>query len=569
MYQQVWRFANYENAILVAKLCVAGSLLFLAMKYIFAPKLSLPRSVFFLHMLLSLVSITFTRFSWRLYASHFAKKKDGEGRQRHRCVIYGAGSAGEILARYARGNPKFGYSIVGFIDDNQKKLGQKLHGFKILGSGDDLKQICGRLEISTVIIAIRSIGGKTARKITNLCQQANVRSLIMPEMEDSLGEEVIRLRSINERDLLRRVPKPTSNEAIERYLHDRTVMVTGGGGSIGSEICTQVARSKLKRLVIVDSNEYNLYLIDQKLEKLCGNRLEIISILGSVTNRGLVEKVFKKYRPSVVLHAAAYKHVPIVEENAVEGIRNNVKGTYEIARAAAMFGVEKVVLISTDKAVRSLNIMGHSKRCCELLIQSMQLSQAGNCCFSAVRFGNVLGSSGSVIPLFLEQIKSGGPVTVTDKDVTRFFMLAEEAVGLVLQTVVDSKGGEIFVLDMGDPVKIYDMARQLIHLNGKEPFYDIDIDIIGLRTGEKLHEELIIDGAEKTTLHSNIYVATPVQMSPKKIQDQVRQLLRFTEDQDEEASIRQLMEITEEDYKLPSDSHSHQTTAEDTVKDAF
>lgn len=541
-YRQLWRYANFENILLLAKVTFLGTIVFVSCKYLMFPKIVMPRSIVIIHMLLCFILTSAARLSWRVVISKLNSKSNLLEKQK--CVIYGAGSAGEMLARFIHQSPRFSYHVIGFVDDNLNKKNHKLHSYKILGTGKDLAKLSSRYGVDVVIIAVPSLSGKIVRKIISNCEQANLRVLVMPDIESSLGKNIFSLRNINEKDLLRRVPKPTDYKLLEPIFKDKSIMVTGGGGSIGSEICLQIVRMHPKKIIIYDVSEYNLYSIDQKLRKMCHNHVELILVLGSVTDRPLVRRTINKNHPSIILHAAAYKHVPIVEMNPVEGIKNNIGGTCIVASEAINGGVEKFILISTDKAVNSTNIMGHTKRCCELVVQAYQKHQKGRCQFSSVRFGNVLGSSGSVIPLFLEQIKKGGPVTVTDKEVTRYFMLVEEAVGLVLQTLLKSKGGEIFVLDMGDPVKIFEMAKQLIHLNGKRPFYDIDIEFTGLRAGEKMYEELIIEGAEKTTLHSHIYIAKPSEISSERLLKDIEDLIGLTEENDRVRVVDKLLEIT-------------------------
>jgi FlaA1/EpsC-like NDP-sugar epimerase len=309
-------------------------------------------------------------------------------------------------------------------------------------------------------------------------------------------------------------------------------LISGAGGSIGSEICRQIASFNPESIILLEFSEYNLYRINMELEDRFSGKTPVIPILGSVINKKLVDEIFTTYKPDCVLHAAAYKHVPIVEKNPISGIRNNIKGTKVLAEASLKHGVQNFILISSDKAVRPVNLMGASKRCCEMLIQAMFYLNQDKCRFSAVRFGNVLGSSGSVIPRFIEQIKKGGPVTVTHPDITRYFMLTSEAVSLVLQAAAFSQGGEIFVLNMGEPVKIYDMACSLIILAGKNPGDDIEITFTGLRSGEKLYEELVLEGTEQTSLHDDIFILKTSISDPQKNIKRIEEILRAAEDND-------------------------------------
>jgi FlaA1/EpsC-like NDP-sugar epimerase len=341
-----------------------------------------------------------------------------------------------------------------------------------------------------------------------------------------MAEKIPDPRPVHIQDLLRRSPKSVQKEVIKDFFQSRTVLVTGAGGSIGSEICRQILETNPGVLLLLESSEYNLYKIQRELEEK-KTSIPIIGIMGNVTDEAFIDHVFLNHRPDYVLHAAAYKHVPLVESNPLSGILNNIEGTKIVANACIRYHVRNFLLVSTDKAVRPTNVMGMTKRACEILVQSLHQLHGHGCRFSAVRFGNVLGSSGSVIPLFMDQIKKGGPVTVTDPEMTRYFMLISEAVGLVLQSAVKSRGGEIFVLDMGDPVNILEMAKQLIRLAGKEPGQDIDIVITGLRPGEKIFEELIIEGAERHELHEDIYIARPENFSGTLALEMIDNLLVY------------------------------------------
>jgi FlaA1/EpsC-like NDP-sugar epimerase len=411
-----------------------------------------------------------------------------------RTIIIGAGDAGEKLLREIFDNSQIDYQIVGFLDDDPKKQGRSIHGIRVLGAVNNLSQVVEAQGISEVLIAIPSANGADMRRIMQTCKKSVVHYKTIPGLGEIIDGRVSikALRDVNYEDLLGRAPVRLNNEDIHSFLNDRVVLVTGGGGSIGSELCRQVVTFQPRSLILLDASETNLFEIQMRLQHELHYR-NYHPILGQVQDRLFMDKVFRKYRPDVVLHAAAYKHVPILEKQPWKAVDNNILGSQVTMEIAVQYGVAHFVLVSTDKAVRPTNVMGASKRVSELLLQSFQ----GNCTqFVAVRFGNVVGSSGSVVPLFRRQIEKGGPVTVTHPEVTRYFMTIPEASQLILQSVCLGKNGGIFVLKMGRPVKIVEMAKDLIHLSGKEPEKDIKIIFTGLREGEKLYEELLTEGED-------------------------------------------------------------------------
>ncbi len=543
MYRQVWRYASLNSAILICK-SVAVSMALAFALFSLAPKgLSIPRSVPLIYFCLGTLILGFVKFSWRALASYQSRYQAGI---KKRCLIYGAGSGGDILVRHIKANDRFPYHIVGFIDDDRNKRRRLLHEFPIFGTGEDLAAVCEKHDVGTVLIAMPSASGKEIRRVVKTCQAANVRPLIMAGLTSTLTEEVMKPRPVDVADLLRRAPKEIDETLIRNFFKGRSVLITGAGGSIGSELARQVRSFQPSSLILLDSSEFNLYRIDLELKEHPNNDTPIFSVLGSVTDQRLVHSVFEKFRPSIVLHAAAYKHVPMLESNPVEGTINNIYGTKLLTEAAVAFGVKRFLLISTDKAVRPTNVMGCTKRLCEMLVNSMHQLHQTKCRFAVVRFGNVLGSSGSVIPRFMEQIAKGGPVTVTHPDVTRFFMLTSEAVSLVLQSIAMSSGGETFVLNMGEPVRIYDMAQQLIELAGKVPGKDVEIKITGLRPGEKLYEELILEGSEQHTVHDDVFVAVPDSFDPHRTLENINAVLEAAiEGHDTEALVRQLKGLVE------------------------
>lgn len=518
MYRQVWRYANFNSALLIARLTFIATTSSTLLVYTFDYG-RVPRSIPIIFWLVMTMGVTLVKFSWRVYTT---ARTNFDGRSKERCVVYGAGSAGELLARHVQADPHFPYKIVGFIDDDKNKKNRIVHGLKIFGTGSDLESITTRHNVQTVVIAIHAAPGSIIRSVVENCRKIGLKSVIMPDMANSLENDVFRPRKIDIKDLLRRAPKEIDKDSVKKLVHESTVLVTGAGGSIGSEIARQILSYAPRKLLLLDNTEFNLYRIEQELRDSLNSGLsciEIVPVLGSASDNRVVETLFHRHEPQYVLHAAAYKHVPMVEANPSEGVINNILSTKLLAEAAIKYHVKKFLLISTDKSVRPTNIMGATKRCCELLIQAISATAPlGNTCnFCAVRFGNVLGSSGSVVPRFLEQIQAGGPVTVTHPEVTRYFMLTSEAVALVLQSIAMARGGEIFVLNMGSPIKIYEMAKQLIWLSGRKPETDIEIRFTGLRPGEKLYEELTIEGTEQRTLHEDVFVAKSQLSNPREM----------------------------------------------------
>lgn len=560
MYRQVWRYGNYSSAILIAKCMVFGTLMTVCISYFLARGEMPPRSVPVIFLLLGTSLVGVTKFSWRAWS---AIQSSLFTDQRGRCLVYGAGSAGDLLARHVLANPRFPYTIVGFIDDDRNKIGRMIHGTRILGTSENLKELCEALDVRTVILAMHAAPGKVIREIVAKCREASVKPLIMPDMAQSLGQDLPAPRAVDIRDLLRRAPKAIDNSRLDKLFRGSTVLVTGAGGSIGSEICRQIFDCGPCHIVLLDSSEFNLYKIDQELrERIGDSKVEIHSILGSVVDRRTVDRVFRNFRPDFVLHAAAYKHVPMVESNPTEGVLNNIVGTWNVAEAAIAHKAARFLLISTDKAVRPTNVMGATKRCCEILVQSLSALHPVGTIFCAVRFGNVLGSSGSVIPKFLQQVRNGGPLTVTHPDVTRYFMLASEAVALVLQSITMAEQSEIFVLNMGDSVRIADMAKDLIRLAGKEPGKDVEIVFTGLRPGEKLYEELILEGAENHTLNDDIFVATPHPLDPGPVVETLSKIVAMARAGEDEGCLRILKSLAGNVEPLNNDQQSHSPSAE-------
>lgn len=441
-----------------------------------------------------------------------------------RVMIIGAGSAGKMLIHELIMSSHLSAKACCIIDDNPAKKNRFLEGVPIVGNRYDIPEMVEKYEITKIIYAVPTTTGKDRKEILNICGETGCKVQVVPGIYQMVDGKVSvsRLRSVGIEDLLGRDEVVVDNDQIHSFLEGKVVMVTGGGGSIGSELCRQIARENPKQLLIFDIYENNAYQIQQELKRKYKN-LRFETLIGSVRNTNRLSDIFQKYHPDIIYHAAAHKHVPLMEESPNEAIKNNVIGTYKLAKAAAEYGVKRFVMISTDKAVNPTNIMGASKRLCEMVIQMM--NRRTNTDFVAVRFGNVLGSNGSVIPLFQKQIAEGGPVTVTDPRIIRYFMTIPEAVALVLQAGLYAKGGEIFVLDMGDPVKIDDMARNLIRLSGYEPDVDIQIEYTGLRPGEKLYEEMLMsEEGLKETPNKLIHIGEPIEMDDDAFCRQLEEL---------------------------------------------
>lgn len=442
-----------------------------------------------------------------------------------RVMIIGAGAAGSVLINEIRTSDKVNYQPVCALDDDEKKLNQEICGVKIVGKINDAPKFVKEYSVDEIIIAMPSVGKSKIKEIFELCQKTGANIKTVPAVYQLAGAQVSLgdIKEVSITDLLGREQVKVNLTEIVGYLKDKTVLVTGGGGSIGSELCRQIANSSPKRLIILDIYENNAYDIQQELKRH-NPELDLVVLIASVRDHVRIDNIFEKYKPQIVFHAAAHKHVPLMENSPNEAIKNNVSGTYKVADAAGRNGVERFILISTDKAVNPTNIMGASKRICEMIIQTMNKVHQ-NTRYVAVRFGNVLGSNGSVIPLFKNQIKEGGPVTVTHKDIVRYFMTIPEAVSLVLQAGAYANGGEIFVLDMGEPVKIYDLAINMIKLSGLEPFKDIEIKISGLRPGEKLYEErLMAEEGLKKTANDMISVGQPLVIDEKNLFKKIQSL---------------------------------------------
>lgn len=438
------------------------------------------------------------------------KKKFGEkGKKNKNLLIIGAGDAAVMLIKEVKGHKDLNYTIVGLIDDDIYKRNKRVQGIKVLGSREDIVKVCKEYNVSDIIVAIPSADQKTKKEIYDICKTTQCKLKTLPGIYEIIDDNVSisNIRDVNIEDLLGRDEVKLNNEGIKEYVENKVVLVTGGGGSIGSELCRQLAKYKPAKLLILDIYENGAYDLQMEL-KYNYPDLHVEIIIASIRDEIRIDSVFEQYKPNVIFHAAAHKHVPLMEDNPAEAIKNNILGTYNLLCSSDKYSVKKFVQISTDKAVNPTNIMGASKRFCEIMVQAFDRFSKTE--FVAVRFGNVLGSNGSVIPLFKQQIARGGPVTVTHPEITRFFMTIPEAAQLVIQAGAMAKGGEIFVLDMGQPVKISDLARDLIVLSGLKPEEDIKIEYTGLRKGEKLYEELLMSEVALTsTEHNKIFIEKP------------------------------------------------------------
>lgn len=513
LYSSVWTFAsiNELNNIIYAVI-INTAVQTVSMQYIFEKKM--PRSYYIIYAILLFVSLVSIRFSYRFIR---AIKNGKFGKSTINVMVVGAGSAGMLLAKEFQNSKYIKKTLRCFIDDNANKKGKYLMGVPICGRREDIAAMVEKYNIDEIYVAIPSLPVKEQKELLNICNDTGRRVKILPGIYQLVNGDVSvsKFRDVQIEDLLGRDTINIDMSEIKSTIEGKVVLVTGGGGSIGSELSRQIATYNPKQLIIVDIYENNAYEIQQELKRKYGDKLNLVTLIASVRNTHRMETIFEKYHPDVVFHAAAHKHVPLMEDSPNEAIKNNVFGTYKTAMAAGKYGVKRFVLISTDKAVNPTNIMGASKRICEMIIQYCDTIYPTE--YVAVRFGNVLGSNGSVIPLFKKQIAEGGPVTVTDKNIIRYFMTIPEAVSLVLQAETYAKGGEIFVLDMGDPVKIDTLARNLIRLSGYEPDVDIMVEYTGLRPGEKLYEELLMEEEGlKDTANSMIHIGKPIEIDYKK-----------------------------------------------------
>ncbi len=549
LYRAILRFAGFPLAAIILKAStLASGLCVLIMNFPNIQTISL--GFFVTDYLMTTFLIGLIRFAPRFFIEFWRIKGT------KRIMIYGAGELGEEVARKLLRDPGE-YNLIGFVDDKPSKIGKRLHNLPIYGPTEpSLSKILKNHRISELIIAISLLGGEGVRRITGECRKNGVFCRIVPTFNDMLKKD-INIKNIDISDLLRREPKDLDEPQIRRFIKGKIILITGAGGSIGAELSRQCIQYGVKRLVLTDYSEFNLYSLQ---EELAGSPVSIRFCLLNVLSSVNLERIIQEEKPSILFHAAAYKHVPIVEENPFEGVVNNVRGTINVAQLAEKYGVEKFILISTDKAVRPTSVMGVTKRIAELYIQNFNTRSRVE--FVAVRFGNVLGSSGSVIPKFIDQINKGGPVTVTHPEVTRYFMLITEAVQLVLQAASIGNGGEIFILNMGKPVLINEMAEDLIFLSGQEPHKDIKIEFTGLRPGEKLYEELLLDETEKETQYENITIGRATYVDWDQFLKKVETLLKGAESHDRMGTLNALKDIVPEFHHKEHKEIEHPLSAE-------
>lgn len=537
IYSSMWEYAGLQEVYNILLACVAAAVIQIGIVTVTGGLL--PRSFYVLALMYQIALTCMTRFSYRFIRMK-RQRRQLPWKTSRNVMLIGAGEGAMTLLMEIQTSRRIEMKVRCIIDDDPNKIGRVMWGVKIVGNRDKIKEAVVKYNIQQIIICIPSASGKQLRPILDICKETDCELKMMPALYQLLNGEVnvSKLRPVSVDDLLGREEVRVDLDQIMDYVSGKVVMVTGGGGSIGSELCRQIASHHPKRLVIFDIYENNAYEIQQELKRNYPE-LTLSTLVGSVRDQNRLDAVFEKYRPSIVYHAAAHKHVPLMEKSPNEAIKNNVLGTYKLVQTADKWGVKKFVQISTDKAVNPTNIMGASKRMCEMIIQCANANSKTD--YVAVRFGNVLGSNGSVIPLFKKQIAAGGPVTVTHPEIIRYFMTIPEAVSLVLQAGAYAKGGEIFVLDMGEPVKIMDLAKNMIRLSGLKLGKDIDIQITGLRPGEKLYEELLMDEEGMTsTPNKQIFIGHPIDVDEAKLYQTLKQMEKAAES--ETKDMRKIVE---------------------------
>ena len=553
MYNSIWRFASFSEFERIVKAWICFTIIVVVAAFIdekITEVRRLPIAVWVMAIVFGFVGTTALRFGFRFIK--FMNKDKSVTKDCSNIMIIGAGACGKDVIHEIVMSSHVNARVCCAIDDNPVKIGREIDGVPIVGTREDIPRVAEEYKIDEIIFAIPDAKGVDRKDILDICSTTGCKVRVIPGIYQMIDGSVTvnAIRNVEIVDLLGRDPVKANVERIREYITDKVVMVTGGGGSIGSELCRQIAMAKPKLLIIFDIYENNAFWIERELRSKYGDKLNMIALIGSVRNTNRVNSVLDKYRPDIIFHAAAHKHVPLMEGSPNEAIKNNCGGTYKMAQAAIKYGVKRFVLISTDKAVNPTNVMGASKRICEMVIQMMDRKAQAmydkgeikvRTTFSAVRFGNVLGSNGSVLKIFEKQIAAGGPVTVTDKNIIRYFMTIPEAVVLVMESGAYAQGGEIFVLNMGDPVKIDDVARRMIKLSGFVPDVDIKVVYTGLRPGEKLYEERLMDeeGLRETEENKDISIARPIPMDDEEFVTQLDELLNAAKA--ETAGIKQLV----------------------------
>ena len=555
LYRALYRYTSVNDLLRLFKAVIGGVFLSITGIIFVFDLRGFPRSIFILHPLLLFVFAGAIRLSIRIFSEGLPIRDSIKSEGFKRVLLVGAGDTGEIILREIKRHPKNGYRVVGFVDDNLNKIGRYIHGVKVLGSIDEIPQIAKEKSIDEIIIAVPSATRGQMRRIIQMCSKTHLLSRTTPSLSDIIDGQISfnQIRNVEVKDLLSREVVKLDLSRISNYISGKRVLITGAGGSIGSEICRQLTRFNPDLLIFLARGEFSLYKIIQEFREKYP-LIKIDPVVANIRDRERVRAVLNKYKPQVIFHTAAHKYVPLMETNPCEAIKNNVTGTRIVMEAAKEFGVEHFVLISTDKAVNPTSFMGASKRISELLLQAIA-KKSKFTKFSAVRFGNVLESRGSVIPLFKEQIKKGGPITVTHPEITRYFMTLSEAAQLVIQAGAIGKGGEILVLDMGEQVKIIDLARDLIKLSGFKPDVDIKIKIIGLRPGEKLHEELVGKNEEvQLTSYEKIMSIKSNEVNVEELSERIKELEELAASEDVEGVRKKIKEIVPEFQNGPISS---------------
>jgi len=544
LYRGIWRFASLPDLLRILQAVLLGVLTTFILMFVWQRLDGMPRSVLFLYPLILVLGLAGPRLFYRWLKDHHLYLSATE---RERALLVGAGRAGELLVRdLLKPGP---YEPVGFLDDADRRQGQEIQGVRVVGKSSDMEHVIANLAVDVVLLAIPSASHQVIQAMVKRCQELTIPCRTLPSVADLADGrvEVARLRQVQIEDLLGRDAITLDDSGIHQLLTGRCILVTGAGGSIGSELCRQILSHKPSQLLLLDHGEFNLYTIDRELKILAdGSDCLIEALLGDIRDTDRMRWLFEHFSPAVVFNAAAYKHVPLVELNPAEGVKTNVLGTCQLADMAVAAGVQKFIQVSTDKAVNPTNVMGASKRSAEIYCQNLNL-RSEKTAFITTRFGNVLGSAGSVVPLFRSQIEAGGPVTVTHPDITRYFMTIPEAVSLILQAATMGQGGEIFVLDMGEPVKIVDLAEQMIRLTGLEPGTDIEIVFTGLRPGEKLYEELFHAAeALKATSHPKIMLSGIRKVDWAQMQQQLESIRLVCSSRDVPRLHQQLQQMVPE-----------------------
>lgn len=543
VYKHITRFENGKDYFIYIFACLIAGITLALVRFLLKIDINSVRKQI-LEAFITSIGIVGIRILIRFLMNKIMQEQEPNDGKKYNVLIIGAGYAGRDVIKSIKQTMNEKYNIVGIIDDNKSKLNCSINGVEVIGNRNQIIDICNKKEVDEIFFAISKIDKKKKKEILEICQETGKKIRILPTTEDIIRNKNMyqNLREVDIEDILGRDPVKLDNKKIGTLIEGKTILITGAGGSIGSELCRQIIKYNPSRMVLFDIYENNLYDIELELKSIY-KHIEIDAIVGSVRDLKKLESVFETYNPYLVFHAAAHKHVPLMENSPLEAIKNNVFGTYNVANCADKYKARKMILISTDKAVNPTNIMGATKRLCEMIIQVKNKTSKTE--YAAVRFGNVLGSNGSVVPLFKKQIAEGGPVTVTHKDIIRYFMTIPEAAQLVLQAMSYAKGGEIFVLDMGEPVKIYDLAVSLIKLSGYEPDIDIPIVFTGLRPGEKLYEELLMkeEGLQKTE-NKKIFIGEPTQLDEKDILEKLAKLKKLIEN--EETPIEEIKDTIQE-----------------------